>query len=660
MSETQKEQMFSTFKDKIHIITLLVVGFILRFVISITHSYSSDELSAINRLNIDGFDNIINQAVKNGDFHPAGVQLFEEFWVGLFGDSEVILRFPFVVLGVLSIYLTFQLGKTYLSKNAGLIAALLLTLTYFPILNSELARPYSPGLFFSLLVAWFWFKVININTASKNTWLNVIGLGLSYSLAMYTHYFAFMFVGFIGLTGFLFIKKQTLIPYLVSGFLGVLLFLPHLNITIFHLSIEGGLGWLGKPTNDWLIRFLYYVFNNSWLVISAIVVLGLVTFYKPLPIKQKLKKSLLIFCIWFFGIYILGHLFSLTSSSILKFPIMLFPLPFLFLLIGGLFTKVKPSLFNVLFSLLFLTIITSTIVEKDLFGNKHFGVLKEMAEPMVGWNEKYGSENISTFFNVNNPNYLNYYAAKIGDSLSFDQDVIEFNGDIEIREKLFHLNTDYCIIGYSHRLTLPQVYETCKEFYPVIIDYVKLNNCAVFLLAKKGNSTIAPQSYLIEKFSAESSLKSHQSKSEIESNWTINPSQLKTEINKDSYYLSDQNNSYGPSIVFNKKAIEVSFPYYLKISIEASNTKKTELTATLTATRNGVSVVSQNRSNIWLGHDLETIFKQPTETNKASISFPIPIEIKDTDDIKISLWNRNGSPVKIHSITIEAVENIWN
>ena len=108
--------MLKSIQSNIHIILLLIVGFVLRFTISFTHSYSSDELSAINRLNFDGFYNIINNAVKTGDMHPAGVQFFEEFWVSLFGNSELALRFPFVLMGVASIWFTYLIGKLYLSK----------------------------------------------------------------------------------------------------------------------------------------------------------------------------------------------------------------------------------------------------------------------------------------------------------------------------------------------------------------------------------------------------------------------------------------------------------------------------------------------------------------------------------------------------------------
>lgn len=634
--------MLKSIQSNIHILLLLIVGFVLRFTISFTHSYSSDELSAINRLDIDGFYNILNNAVKTGDMHPAGIQFFEEFWVSLFGNSELALRFPFVLMGVMSIWLTYLIGKTYLSKNAGIIAATLLTVTYFPIIHSELARPYSPGLLFSLMTAWFWLKIVI--DRSKN-WLTVLGLGLSFALAMYTHYFAFMFVGFIGLTGLFYIKKENLIHYLISGSIGILLFLPHLEITIYHLSIDGGLQWLDKPESTWLFQFIFHALNESWLCTLLLLFTIISVIYKSRFKLKHTSKQTKLFGLWFFGIYLIGYLFSYFSSPILKYPVMLFPLPFLFLILGSFFKTTTPKLLSLVFGILLVFGTTSTLLEKDLYGNRHFGVFKELAEPIVKWRTDLGKENISTYFNLSSPNYLNYYITQLGDSLEFNQHLIEFDGDYKLREELVNLTTDYLIIGYSQRLTLPKIYETCKEFYPNIIDYVKLNNCAVFLLAKEEIAKKTNQVKLISKIDFQN---------EIPSGWKLNKKRI-----LDSHYLSDSTCIYGPDYLFKTSEIEVDFKYYLKINVTAVAPENAQLTLALTAKRDGQDVLNNSGNKVWIGQSLETMLTH-SDSNSAYFTTTIPKGIQSSDDIQISLWNRNGVPVKIQSISIEAIENIWN
>ena len=91
------------FKRHIEIILILLVGLILRFTIAATHSYSNDELSAVNRLQFEGFSDLIEYGVMRGDMHPAGVQLFMKAWSKIAGLNEFGMRFPFVVFGLLSI-----------------------------------------------------------------------------------------------------------------------------------------------------------------------------------------------------------------------------------------------------------------------------------------------------------------------------------------------------------------------------------------------------------------------------------------------------------------------------------------------------------------------------------------------------------------------------
>ena len=136
----------------------ILTGFVLRFIASFTHTYSSDELSAIHRLNFDSFSELIEVGVKTGDMHPAGVQVFLVFWSKLVGTNELLYRLPFVLLGTASIYLIYLLGKR-INTQTGLFSAGIWSVLLFPVLQSELARPYSPGLFFFIIDSPFDFKI---------------------------------------------------------------------------------------------------------------------------------------------------------------------------------------------------------------------------------------------------------------------------------------------------------------------------------------------------------------------------------------------------------------------------------------------------------------------------------------------------------------------
>lgn len=76
------------------------------------------------------------------DFHPPGYFMLLWFWTRLFGYSEIWVRLPSVLLGVLNVWLVFLLGKKLFSKNVGLIAALLLAVNPLHIYYSQEARMY--------------------------------------------------------------------------------------------------------------------------------------------------------------------------------------------------------------------------------------------------------------------------------------------------------------------------------------------------------------------------------------------------------------------------------------------------------------------------------------------------------------------------------------
>lgn len=643
-------------KDNVYLLIVLAIGFALRFSISFIHSYSSDELSAINRLNYPDFRQLMHEGVMMGDMHPAGVQLFEKLWSTLFGTSELALRFPFVLMGLLSVWFVYRVGKRWLNRKTALIAAALLSVTYFPVIHSELARPYSPGLLFSLMTTYYFLSLLFPVSAEDESrsakWKYSLLLTLSFLLAMYTHYFAFMFVGFVGFTGLFYLKRSNYIPYLAACVGSIVLFLPHIGITIYQLSVDGGLQWLGKPSNTWIFEFIYHAFNESLILTAAVALLILFALFAPRNTAQNGSGRLVfLFSLWFFGIYVIAHLYSLFASPILKFPVMLFALPFLFLVIATPFARLKTSAFNLCFGLILLLGVTSTVFEKNLYGNRHFGVFRELVEPMQSWRKRYGSENIRTYMNVSNPNYLNYYALQSGDSLTFNRHVIEFSDHKAIRNELLRANEEYCIIGYSSRYTPPQIFETCLEFYPNIIEYVQLENCGVFLLSKKNKGIGNRKRTLLSSFEA---------KDKVNKGWRYKKDAIYRDSSGMAYYKSDSTHLFGPEFRIKAKDLKSDEDTYLYVSIDAEGSDNAEITATVSALRNGEVVMDNENKPLWLGMDMEEMLNRPEANGRGYFAFVLPKEIHKDDELIISIWNRNGGPVRIRKISVEAVENIWN
>ena len=627
---------------------ILVLGFVIRLTAAITHSYSNDELSAIYRLRFDNFSDLIEQGVKMGDMHPAGVQLFMKFWASLGPLDEWWMRLPFVIFGTIAIYFTFLIGKRWLNRNTGLIAAIFLSLLYFPVLNTEFARPYSLGLMLSTIAAYYYIRILR---AENKGWKDTIILGITIAGMMYTHYFAFLFAGWMLLSGLIILKKGQFKHILVAGLIAGILFAPHIPVTIYHLNV-GGLQWLGPPEADWLFQFLYFSFNASPWIIGGLGIIGLLTLIFSTAFKEEDEpKVYWVFLAWFIGIYLVGHALSLVSTPVLKFPVMLFAFPYLLLLLAGCLARFKYQ--KVLLTILPIGLGLSLVYEKDIYGNQHYELLKEPAHKITDWQSKYGKDNIRVIYNLNDPFYMNFYATQWGDSIVFDRHVIEYGDASAIREELKGAREDFCVVGYSGRLTLHQVFETCKEFYPYIVDYEKYNNAAVFLLSnnKQYEQYLHPTENIANFFPINENKQWESDSSAIELLLDTNG------LVVDAFYTLEEARVYGPTLKIKKSELPDITVHYFMISVHAIITAEGQLTATVAADRNGKPL--EHRGEVfWMGQDLEQMLQ---EKGQAYFAFRIPDFVEDDDLLKFSLWSRNpSSKVLIRGVSVDAFENVWN
>jgi hypothetical protein len=78
------------------------------------------------------------------DIHPPLFVAFMHLWNLLFGDSEITLRLPALISGVLCIPLTYWVGYRLVGRGTALLAALLLALSPVHIWYCTEARMYAP------------------------------------------------------------------------------------------------------------------------------------------------------------------------------------------------------------------------------------------------------------------------------------------------------------------------------------------------------------------------------------------------------------------------------------------------------------------------------------------------------------------------------------
>lgn len=399
------------------LLLILAVAALMRLYGLTAFSLSNDELSALSRLQFDSFAKVIDEGVIP-DFHPAGVQIFLYLWTGLFGFGEWAVRLPFAIMGVVSVFTLYLLGRFWFSEGTALLAAAALSVLEYPLLYSQIARPYSPGLMVSLMAAFFWTKALFSDQKSARTgWVDFLMFAIFVSACMYTHYFSFIFAGILCFSGLFFVRKSNFAAYLASGVLIVLLYLPHIGIFTEQLSrggIGGPDGWLAPPESDVFSKYLDYVFNDS----SSLKLLCFVIFTGSFLLYRKelsFGKFHLLSVLFFITPFLLAYFYSHYVNPVFQFSVLLFSFPFLLLF---LFSMIPSGAGSSTVTFLLIVLMTggvySTVKEKKYYATEHFTEFRKLAQRTINLNAKLGADNITLVTNVFSPYYIQYYHEQFG------------------------------------------------------------------------------------------------------------------------------------------------------------------------------------------------------------------------------------------------------
>ncbi|MCC7303298.1 MAG: glycosyltransferase family 39 protein [Bacteroidia bacterium] len=461
-------------------VLLLILAFILRWFHFDDWSLTNDELSAWLRLQYPTFGELLEKGVRP-DFHPAGLQSFLYFWTHVFGDSPFALRFPFLIVGTLGVWLTFLVGKKWFGTNAGLMAATAIAILQLPLMYAQIARPYAPGMFFALGMAYCWTKIL---FDEKINWWWAAGLALFTALNLYNHYFSGMFAALLGLAGFLFLNKNNFKPYLIGGALGVVLFLPHTGITLEQLSRGGLDSWLGPPEPNFLLRFLYNSAYDS--TFFAVTLIALVILPLGIPAIRKKTSKLHAVCLGLFAVtFLTGYYYSTLVNPVLQYSVLLFTFPFLTMFLfsfwgeGNLRTQVISVTLLVATGLF-------TLINENFYQTERFGVFRELV--VESHTNKSTSENEKTtiFFNAIAPEYIQYYYDRLG----YKKDYLFHRGDdtefLTAMQKAVHESRDSLFIyGWTNNRNPQAVFAVIRSKFPELIRQQDFFNSGIYVFGRR-------------------------------------------------------------------------------------------------------------------------------------------------------------------------------
>ncbi|NNE54603.1 MAG: hypothetical protein HKN32_01190, partial [Flavobacteriales bacterium] len=317
---------------------IMLGAVLIRLILLIDMPYTYDEYSSLIRQGMPTFESMIENGIRT-DGHPAGLYSFLRVYVSIFGTTPWVLKLPFVLMSIGSVWLTFLIGKTWFSNRAGWLGAAMLGLLAFPVMNGLIARQYTPGLLFCLLSTWCWTKLVF--EPSPKAWKWALLLGLSFTGAAYFHYFAALFCVILWLAGWMFVKATHRKYYLVSAGIGILLFLPHVSITMDHLAIGGIPDVLPVPGWDFIVHHFGFISNFSWFIGVPLIFLALAAVLRRFWLSKRSVLALVLFL----APIAIGFIYSNLQSPLLQDRVLLFSFPFFGIWLGSVWKGVDQERF---------------------------------------------------------------------------------------------------------------------------------------------------------------------------------------------------------------------------------------------------------------------------------------------------------------------------
>ncbi|MEI7596227.1 MAG: glycosyltransferase family 39 protein [Bacteroidota bacterium] len=618
-------------KIDFYLLGLIIISFFARFWHLSDWSLSNDELSAISRLNYNSLKDLVYYGVMTNDMHPAGVQVFLYYWTKCFEITEFWLRFPFALAGVIAVVYFYLLLKKIFSKEAAFLGGLFIALLQFTVLYSQLARPYSPGLLFVMMFAYYWYAFF---IEDNKKLITMFLFGASAVLAAITHNYSFLVVLIMGISGLVFMNKSKILPLLITVVASFVVYLPNFKVFYFQMGIGGVGGWLGKPKNDWIIDFLYFSFNQSLIIAIVALVLFAISIYYIIKNPISKSKMPLLFLFWFIVSFLIGFYYSRLKNPILQYSTLVFTFPFLIAFIVYGIDLLKEKLKKVAIICIAVICSYSFVFEQTSFKESTFGDFKGLAKEIVELNKTYKSDSIERIIQLNNPNYINFYLKKEGSTLEFSQYINHGEEEklIELKKIVQNSNKPYFMDSYL--LYQPSIIEDIiSSEYPYIIYNTSKLGYTVRLFSRKSNQ--GEKLPLLEINNDFESADCWTSKIVLD---TVNP------INGIKSFIMSDSLMYGPTIRIPYSDLK-NANYFIASVDFIADTVLADVSMDCTISNADSTLSWQSRPFRY--------FDKAGKLSKLIYSLDLPSGIKSTDIVSFYISNAKLETVKIDDFNIK-------
>jgi len=330
---------------------------------------------------------------------------------------------------------------------------------------SQIARPYASGLFFFLLLIYFWTRIIVEKQDKLFCWL---GFSIAAALCAYNHYFSLFSAFIAALTGLILISSFLRKKYVIYCALGILLFLPHILISIHQFSM-GGVNWLPVPDSSFYPLFSGFILHHSWWLILffiSLILTGIILHFRN-DNKSQIKNLRWVGLLWFLIPLITGFIYSIFEKPVLQISVLIFSVPFLFITAFSFFPTLKTKINLLLVLLVFCFTIPTLIFHRQYYKFFYNQGYDAIAKEQVALLDSL-KQPVSLLINGYEPFFLQYYSLKLNHKIPCDLYSFDTYNSEQFTHYLQKLKTNY--VAVSHVGVMPlHFFDLAQNEFPYFV-----------------------------------------------------------------------------------------------------------------------------------------------------------------------------------------------
>ncbi len=315
----------------------------------------------------------------------------------IFGHTTFVVRMFSAIIGILSVFSIYLLGREIKNPKTGIIAALLLSINYFHIWYSQEARPYA--LFALMAILSFYRLIIFIK---KNNLKTAILYGLFAALMIDTHFFGlFILVSQVAILFFFLMDlpqkaRISFLKYsLFSALTIIILWLPSLKIFLTVMKIKSF--WIQPPSLEVYTQLFKEFFGNSEAIMLFVFLITAFYFIKLFNQKKKpgtsVSQNQMLFSFVVLSLWISITLFIPLVRSYLDVPMIISRyfiavLPALIMILSIGVSQIRTQLVQkAILGFLVIASLTDIIIIKDYYGKVSKTQFREITESILKRNK---------------------------------------------------------------------------------------------------------------------------------------------------------------------------------------------------------------------------------------------------------------------------------